>query len=312
MYASIDVGTNTALLLVAEIKNGKLQVLREEQRVPRLGQGVDAQKNVSENAMQRVIDALVEYRHILDTKYPTVNKVYLTGTSAVRDAANREAFMQKIKDETGLVMLLLSGLDEARLTYKGALGVLKESFNDQQNFVIDIGGGSSEVAFGKGQRLSDSHSFDMGSVRYTERFLEHDPPLSIEIEAVRNEIEKMLNEKQFASHTDSNLIGVAGTVTSLAFIEKGMKSYASEPLNGYQLTLETIEQYIKSFSQLTTDEIQAEYPEVMEGRADIIVAGLLILEAFMKRYQFEKLIVSTGGIRHGIILDKVPRKQEKH
>jgi len=308
MYASIDIGTNTALLLVAEIKNGKLQVIREEQRVPRLGQGVDAHKNVSESAMQRVIVALKEYRQILENEYQEVSQVYLTGTSAFRDAANRGAFMQKIKDETGLEMCLLSGMDEARLTYKGALGVLNELFNEQQNYVIDIGGGSSEVACGEGQRLSDSHSFDMGSVRYTERFLKHDPPISSEMEAARNEIERTLNEKQFKPYPGSKLIGVAGTVTSLAFIEKGMTTYVSEPLNGYLLSLKIIQQYIKNFSEQNTEEIRAQYPEVMKGRADIILAGLLILEAFMMHYNFEKLTVSTGGIRHGIILDKVSRE----
>lgn len=300
MFASVDIGTNTVLLLIAEINNQKLKVLREEQRVPRLGKGVDRDKNLSEAGIDRVLGALKEYKTIL-ADYSLSDDVVVTATSAVRDANNRDYFCAKVSKETGWNVRILSGNEEAQWTYSGALSMLNITA-DEPVIIIDIGGGSTELAYGKGQNLLDSHSFNMGSVRFTERYLKYDPPLPEEIEQCRQAADDMLAERLFHKYSSVSAIGVAGTVTSLAYIELKLDHYDPEKISGYELRTENITGFIETFAKMKTSEIMGKYPEVMAGRADIIVAGLIILERFLKSYGISKITVSNGGIRHGAIL----------
>ena len=187
MKAAIDIGTNTVLLLVGEISGGKLHVIHEEERAPRLGRNVDANKTLHEDSMLRVIAALKEYQEILSSRYPDVKEIIVTATSAVRDAANKQTFMDLVLKETGLRVRLLSGQEEAVWTYKGALSVL-EGLDKHETFVLDIGGGSTEIALGKYGILNQSHSYDMGCVRFTERYLKHEPPFQEEIMECKGQI----------------------------------------------------------------------------------------------------------------------------
>ncbi|MDZ7680407.1 MAG: Ppx/GppA phosphatase family protein [Fodinibius sp.] len=299
--ASIDIGTNTVLLLVAEVGRNSLQVLREEQRIPRLGQGVDDSGQLSDAAMQRVIAAVKEYQSLMDSQFDADIPLRLTATSAVRDAQNRQQFSDRIKEETGFDLEIVSGMEEAQLTFAGAKSMVRDQ-PDTQDVIIDIGGGSTEVAIGEGAQIFDRYSFDMGCVRYTERFLAHDPPTSDELRRCCSAIREMLQTYKFKLAKQVRLIGVAGTVTSLAYIDLGLTEYNSELLSGHHLTAEVISAHIEAIQQQTARELQAEHPVVMEGRADIFLAGLLILREFMTFYDFDHLVTSTGGIRHGAIL----------
>lgn len=300
MRAAIDIGTNTVLLLVAGVNDGVISPVHEEHRVPRLGKGVDADKTINEAATQRVILALKEYKEFLSNDFPNLESVMVTATSAVRDARNREEFMQSVKEETGYKIRLLSGREEADWTAHGALSVLDEV--SENVLIIDIGGGSTEVASLSEMNIVDAHSFDMGSVRFTERFLRDDPPKKEQITACRKEVENLLNDRPFDIEEDAILVGVAGTVTTLAGISSGLTEYQPEKLNGYVLTLDSIRSVIERFSVTSSEKILKEHPVYLKGRADIFMAGMLILEGFMDQEGFEELIVSTGGIRHGAIL----------
>lgn len=302
MKASIDIGTNTALLLVANINKGTVDILEEQQRVPRLGRGVDEAKYLSRESMDRVIDAIKEYQDIVDEKYPDIDSFRAVATSAVRDARNRQDFLGYVEDETGVNIRVLSGFEEAQYTFIGAQMVLDQQLNSHQKVVIDIGGGSTEVATG-GESLRDRYSYDMGCVRFTERFLKGDPPSVTQISACRKAAHKMLESYEFNFVNDSILIGVSGTVSSLAYVDKGCDKFISEELNGYQIPLNTLKDYISLFKNWSVDKLRDSYPVVMEGRADIFLAGLLILEAFMLAYDFDEVITSTGGIRHGVLVD---------
>jgi len=306
MKAAIDIGTNTVLLLIGSMHNGTLDVHHEEQRVPRLGKGVDKGKKLTNKAMQRVLTALQEYRQKIKTGYPEVESVRVTATSAVRDATNKKSFLERVAKKTGWEVEVLSGFEEARLTYLGAQSVI-DNRNDQ-NVIIDIGGGSTEVASGGNQNLRDRYSYDMGCVRFTERFLKDDVPQKVHIKNCRVAIRGTLSEYEFNFVDEASLIGVAGTVTSLAYIMRGLTTYDTSLLDGYEITLKTLSESIQTISNYTSQELLSRYPKVMEGRADIFLAGLLILQEFMKKYNFEKLIASTGGIRHGAILDDPTHK----
>lgn len=301
MKASIDIGTNTALLLVAEVEDKTLTVIREEQRVPRLGTGVDHSRQLSDEAIGRVIQFLEEYQEIIESDYPSVDSIQVTATSAVRDAENRDHFLKVVKQETGLKVRVLSGLDEAKYTFLGAKSVLDHQ-KTNSNVIIDIGGGSTEIAYGTLQ-VQDRYSYDMGCVRFTERFLSNDPPTEDQLADCRDEISRILKDYEFNFVDDASLIGVAGTVTSLAFIDKELSSYSSETISGHQLTVQDINDYISLFKSWPAQKLVIEYPVVMKGRADIFLAGLLILEEFMRKYNFTELITSTGGIRHGVVLN---------
>lgn len=305
MKAAIDIGTNTVLLLVAEIKNGVLKPVFEEQRIPRLGKGVDADRMINEAATKRVADALLEYRAILDEKFPEVREVIVTATSAVRDARNKTVFMEAIRKQTGFQIRLLSGKEEAEWTAAGALSVIKGDFSDQETLILDIGGGSTEVAQLKKGEVTDGHSFDMGSVRFTERFLKKDPPSKDQIEKCRKEVADYFKSRLFDTGESANAVGVAGTVTSLAAMSLDLQEYDPEKLAGHILTIRDVKEAITRFSERSADQMLEQYPVYLKGRADIFLAGLLILEGFLTHFGIESMIVSTGGIRHGAILNNV-------
>jgi exopolyphosphatase / guanosine-5'-triphosphate,3'-diphosphate pyrophosphatase len=304
IQASVDIGTNSVLLLVARLENGELTVLEERQSIPRLGRGVDEQRNLSEESMQRVLNVLTGYRQFLKENYPVcADEVVITATSAVRDSGNRDLFIQRIQNVTGWTVRLLSGQEEAETTYSGALSVLNIPETANKRYVIiDIGGGSTEIAMGSSRSLKSGRSYDMGSVRFSERFLKESPPGKKQIEKLKKEVRTLLDPDAGFGTDDAELIGVAGTVTSIAAIELNLELYQSGRLNGVSLSLETISQYVNTFSEMLPEEIEKKYPLFLKGRGDVILGGLLILQQFMECCAFSELTVSTGGIRHGILL----------
>ncbi|SHF49836.1 Ppx/GppA phosphatase [Fodinibius roseus] len=302
MKSAIDIGTNTVLLLVAEKEQGDIRVIEEQQRVPRLGRNVDEQRNLPDEAMGRVIDILKEYQHIIDRKYPDAGPPVVTATSAVRDANNRDEFIDRVEEQTGLRVTILSGLEEAACTFLGAQSVLPGVPRDQLKIVLDIGGGSTEIALGKEAEIMDRYSFDMGCVRFTERYLKDIPATPGQINDCKKAIREVLAEYPYDLEDDIRLVGVSGTVTSLVYIDRDLTAYDNDGINGCRLSAGAIRDYISIFRSATPDELTRRYPVVMEGRADIFLAGLLILEGVMDLYGFGSLIASTGGIRHGAVL----------
>ena len=301
--AAIDIGTNSVLLLVADTDNGKLRVIHEEQRLPRLGKGVDKDRTLSKDSIDRTIRVLLEYRTMLSKRYPAVDdRVYLTATSAARDASNREDFLKAIYDQTGWEVRLLGGEEEAGLTYRGALSVIDTDIS-KKYFVLDIGGGSTEFAVGYGNSLSSALSLDMGCVRFTERYLSGSPPDENEIKAAGSEVRDMISGLD-QIFEESEMVGVAGTVTALAGVVMNLGSYDATLMNGYRMTRQSIERLTENFSKMRSEEIEKRYPLFMQGRGEVILAGLIILTEVMKWSGHEELNVSTGGIQHGVIVEK--------
>lgn len=304
MKAAIDIGTNTVLLLVAEEQEDGLQIIHEEQRMPRLGKGVDADKTLDPESMERVINSLKEYKAILESDFKDVSKVIVTATSAVRDAANRDEFLTLVDTQTGFKVQLLSGEEEAEYTYRGALTVIEEEL-DGDVFVLDIGGGSTEIALGRNGKLVDSYSFDMGCVRFTERFLLEDPPFQEQLHQCREAVKYLLDSKKFKNKRKVQAIGVAGTLTSLAAIDLQIDEYDPEHMNGHVIVSEKLRKGIEIFSLHTHKQLLELSPKVLKGREDIFLAGLLILEVFLDYFDLDEIRVSTGGIRHGALLQSV-------
>lgn len=299
--ASIDIGTNSVLLLVAEYntKSG-LTVLHETQELPRLGEGVDKDRKLSTESQIRVIKVLKSYKAFLTEQFPElVHHTIVTATSAVRDASNRDSFLESVFSETGWKIRLLTGYEEAQITYKGALSVL-EIAPDERYVVLDIGGGSTEIARGIGSKLIDGISLDMGSVRFTERFFNNLKSDRSSVQEIRSEVMRNL-ETIDSLKKPFSVVGVAGTVSSIAAIALGLKNYDSSALNGYRLSRIDIENYITEFMDLTSQEIEEKNPAYLKGRGDVILAGIIILSEFLNWCESDSLLVSTGGIRHGVV-----------
>ncbi len=295
--AVIDIGTNTVLLLVAEVSDdGRLRPLLYEQRIPRLGTGVDATRRLAEESISRVILVLKEYLQLLSPYHPVSTVV--CGTSALRDADNRRDFTELLERELGLVVEVLTGEDEAILTYRGALSGLS---GVQRAIVLDVGGGSTEISAGDTSHVLQKWSLDIGSVRLTERFFRHDPPASSEVDEATLCIRGELRRLAGFDGSGHVLIGVAGTATTLAVLDQGLKDFTMEAVSNYRLSRQAVERLFTRLKEVPHVELLRLTP-AMQGRADIMTAGTLLLKEVMDATRCDELIVSERGVRYGIAL----------
>ena len=302
MYtASIDIGTNSVLLLIVEQTELGLQVHEEVQRLPRLGAMVDSNGVLARQSIDRVLEVLTEYAEIIQTYGDGVlKKTRVTATSAVRDAANKNEFLSLVKEIVGFEIQILSGEEEAKYTYLGAISQTKVESNSI--LVVDIGGGSTELAMGDSSQWLRGISVDMGCVRFNECYLIHNPPYQEEIGECRRSIEGLLESTKLRFPSDTRVVAVSGTATSLAVIDQQLFPYQLSRINNYRLNTDKLAKIIEIFSLHTYEQLIELHPEVMQGRADVFLAGLLILEGVLRFASVEEFIVSSGGIRHGILL----------
>ncbi len=302
--AAIDVGTNTVLLLLARVEpDGSITPILHEQRFPRLGRGVDEGRHLSPDSMKRAIGVLKEYQALLAPQRP--DRVVVCGTSAVRDAINREEFLRLVRTETGLTLEILSGPDEAHWTYRGALSGLG---NIGRTTVLDIGGGSTEIITGDRTAVERTFSLQMGSVRLKERFLRHDPPTPAELESAIAAVEDVLGLAGVPPPTPSTLVGVAGTATSLALLAQGAPDFDARSVAGYRMPYAVVERLFRTLSDMPSATIRA-LSSVMEGRADVITAGALILREVMAHWNFNEIVVSERGVRYGLVLREAEKRE---
>ncbi len=295
--AVIDIGTNTILLLVANVHpDGMVEPLAYEQRIPRLGQGVDAQRRLHPDSMQRAIRVLDEYKAMISQFHPA--RTAVIGTSAVRDARNRDEFSSRIMSQTGMALEILSGGDEAQWTYRGAISGMP---GIRSATVVDIGGGSTEIIAGTGTSVRNSCSIDIGSVRLTERHVKGDPPEKKGLQEMERFIAESLDAVSFEPDSGSTLVAVAGTATTLALLVRGCTEFSLETVVGATLSAAEIESVANDLSRMNVGEI-LERGSFMQGRADVITAGAFILRAILKKFRFSSVTVSERGVRYGIAL----------
>jgi exopolyphosphatase/guanosine-5'-triphosphate,3'-diphosphate pyrophosphatase len=295
--AVVDIGTNTVLLLVARVDaSGRIETLLDQQRVPRLGQGVDASRKLSDDAMDRVLAVLDEYALLIAPFHP--ERVVLFGTSAVRDAANREEFSRRVERRTGHRLEVLSGADEARWTFRGGVS---GADGEGRFTVIDIGGGSTEISVGDRTGISHHLSLDAGSVRLTERFFRSDPPSEADLEYAISYVEDQIAKAVRFPVSGTTLVGVAGTATTLAALDQEMMDFDVGRIAGYRLRVGRVESMFRDLSRRDSKSILA-LSNMMRGRNDIITAGALILREMMSHLGFAECVVSERGVRYGIAL----------
>ncbi len=296
--AAVDCGTNSTRLLVAGAGGAPLRRLM---RITRLGQGVDATGRLDLEAVERTLAVLAEYREEMDRL--GVGPVRASATSAVRDAANRDDFLDGAEKVVGTRPELLSGEEEGRLSYAGATADLDPAAGPY--LVVDIGGGSTELVAGPGGGAEPEGvvSIDVGCVRVTERFLHHDPPTEEEVAAARRAVGEALDRAVAAVPAARGarvLVGLAGTVTTLAALDQGLESYDRDRVHHYVLDRGRVEELA---SVLLGEPAAARSARagVEAGRADVIAGGALVLAVVMERLGIDRCLVSEADILDGMV-----------
>ncbi|MCB1030271.1 MAG: Ppx/GppA family phosphatase [Acidimicrobiales bacterium] len=310
LVASIDIGTNSTRLLVAELEAGQPLRSRERlMRITRLGQGVDKTGSLDADAMERTVNVLKEYRTVMDSLGVGEGRVRMAATSACRDASNREVFFDAAQQAVGVRPELLSGEAEAELSFRGATAGL--SVADQPFLVFDLGGGSTEFVFGTvGEvgRIEAHISIDVGCVRLTERFLSQaDPPEPEDLAAAITFTDAWLDDVELAIPQigeANTVVGLAGTVSTVAAVEIGLASYDRDQIHGFRLTKAAAEDVFRTLvTESRADRIHN--PGLEEARADVIVGGCCALVAIMRRFGIEEIVCSESDILDGLAMSVV-------
>jgi len=301
--AVIDMGTNSTRLLAAEVEDGRVEELERRSTVTRLGRGVDTSGQLATEAIEDVANTVGEYIQLYDPLDPEV--VSVLATSAVRDAENSGAFIAELRERFAMNARILTGEEEARLTYAGAVAN-REPANG--TLVIDIGGGSTEIVVGTGHEMAFHTSLQVGTVRHTERHIRNDPATAPELESLAEDIRKQLfAELAAADFFDiKSGIAVAGTPTSLAAIDQELDPYDPEKVHGYVLTLDAIQRMYSMLSGKSLEE-RLKVPGLHPGRAPTIVAGVVILIQAMRAFGLQQIEVSEHDILHGAALEAAER-----
>lgn len=290
--ATIDIGTNTTLLLVAEkASDGSLVAVEEHATITRLGEGVDKTRALAPAAIERTNACLDRYAEIVSRL--KVDRVAVVGTSAMRDAGGGEAVRSHVKEKLGVEARTISGDEEARLTFLGALSGIAEAKSGRNVVVFDIGGGSTEVV--RGDRSSASiayaHSFDVGSVRLTERHGEDRAALRT---AVREAFASLP-----ALDLEAPPVGIAGTVTTLAAVSMAMATYDGARVHGSSLSVDTLTRVVDDLAARSLEE-RKKVPGLEPKRADVIVAGGFVVLGFLEKLGATSVTVSDRGVRWGL------------
>jgi exopolyphosphatase/guanosine-5'-triphosphate,3'-diphosphate pyrophosphatase len=293
---AIDIGTNTVLLLVAEKRDGALVAIEERATITRLGEGVDKSRELKPEAIVRTSAALDDYAKI--TRALGVEKMAVVGTSAMRDARGGEKIRAYVNETFGVDACVLSGDEEARMTFAGALSGLSIS-PDEDVAVFDIGGGSTEIVRGKNSVIDYAHSFDIGSVRLTERHVKSDPPTAEEISILEKAAADQLEPAR--SVRASRIVGIAGTVTTLAAVALEMKNYDGARVHGHVMTRDTISKTVKRLASIPLSQRQ-HVTGLEPKRADVIVAGGIIALACLDALGASEVTISDRGVRWGLAL----------
>jgi exopolyphosphatase / guanosine-5'-triphosphate,3'-diphosphate pyrophosphatase len=294
--AVIDIGTNSTRLLVADVAGGRVSPLDRRSTVTRLGRGVDLSGHLSTEAIEDVCKAIGDYVGILEEL--GAETVEAIATSAVRDADNGSAFIAELRERFALSARVLDGEEEARATY---LGATSESLPTEPTLVVDIGGGSTELVVGTGDRVSFHDSLQAGVVRHTERCFSGDPPTAEEMEALAADVRSLIAMSVGAGVEVSHGIAVAGTPTSLAAVELELEPYEPARVHGHVLALPSIQHMLSRLASVPLAE-RVEIPGLHPDRAPTIVAGVVILIETMRAFELEQISVSEHDILYGTAL----------
>ncbi|MCD6176260.1 MAG: Ppx/GppA family phosphatase [Candidatus Cloacimonetes bacterium] len=300
-YAILDIGTNSIKFFLFSIENGKSITIIDTNNISRLGEGLLKTGIISNAAMDRNIEALREF--MKSAKEENVKEITAVGTMCLRTANNSDVFLKKAKDELGLVIKVIPGEEEARLSYLAVLSTIGNT--DKDVVVFDTGGGSTEFIFGKGANLNNRISLNLGAVHPTEEFLLSDPVTNTELKKMQDYMMDFFNEKITERKADY-LIGIGGTVTSMGAVMHKMVKYDPKIIQGSQMSLDEVKSQIELYQNKTIEE-RKQIPGLQPKRADVILAGAGIINTIMEIFKIDSFTISDRGLRHGLMFDKYLR-----
>lgn len=295
--AALDLGTNTFLCLIAEgTKSGITKVHKDLMQVVRLGQDIDKAGEFHPDALKRARQCLLEFKKEIEAQ--KVDAVLAMATSAARDARNGQELF-KIGEELNIPIQIIPGEDEARITYQGATAGLVDQ--SKTSLIVDIGGGSTELIYGQGEKIFFGESLNIGGVRLTEKFISAQPVPENERIILQEYIQAQLEDvlSYLKNKTVDQIITVAGTPTSLVAIEIG--GFDEKKVDGFFLKKERLAYWVNEFANTSVEEKKTRYG--LGGRADIIYAGASILLIVIESLNLPGMIVSTKGVRYGVALE---------
>lgn len=297
MNAAIDIGSNTVRLLIGEFRDGHLEPLLYKRQITRLAGGMSTENNLSQESMHRTLMALVDFsKTVADHR---VGQIRVVGTAALRKAVNRQNFVEAASDQAGLLVEVITGEEEARLMALGALSVLQPL--PERAIIIDIGGGSTEVVCCDGVSVFFQASYPLGVVRLSEEFSDVKMRRA-QIDRVVSDCIRSLERTLSMPLSNCQLIGTAGTMTTLAAVDLRMAQYDPAHINNHVLSLDSLRDRVESFSRMSVHE--RELIAGMEpGRGDLILPGLDIVIAFMNATSQQTIKVADSGLMEGVLID---------
>ncbi len=297
--ASIDIGTNTILLLIAKVGEGIIHPLFEIETVARLGENVQRNGMLLKEAMERGFQTLSQYSK--RCREMEVQEIFAAGTSALREAKNSEEFLELIKERLDLSIEVISGEEEAQLSF---LAVAKDlQVREKPILVVDVGGGSTEFILGRDNQINQWISLPLGSVRFTEQFLCSDPVQEEEWEKMEKKIRQLLVNIPHSKELLS-MVAVGGTATALASVEQGLEEFIPEKIHHFVLGKEALKNQLLLYRSKTIEE-RKKIPGLSAARADVILAGGAILYLAMEELGCPSALISCHGVRYGLLYKKL-------
>jgi exopolyphosphatase/guanosine-5'-triphosphate,3'-diphosphate pyrophosphatase len=289
--AGVDIGTNTILMSIADkSEDGNFNVIADYHEIARLGEGINHSGLINNNALSRAKEILKKFKTYCDSE--NVAEIRVAGTSALRDAKNNSDVIAELSEVLGAPVKVISGDDEASLSFLGA------STGSSAAIVIDIGGGSTEFITGHNGHLDWLKSFQIGSVRLTEKFFSQHPPHLSELTEARDHLNDLF--KGSIPVIDANTYGIGGTFTTIAGISRNLTEFESNSINGLELSLNDFESVLEKLLNSSVEQIVKDL-NIHPGRADIITAGTLIAIEALKAISAQNCVISTNGLRTGLI-----------
>jgi len=301
--AALDVGSNTVLMLVAELSNTGVRPLADWLRITRLGRGVDRTGLLDPAAAALTLDAIAEFTE--QARALGARKILTAATAALRDAHNGAEFIGQVRQRTGVDLEIISGQTEAQLNFLAATHGLSID-PAQPMLIVDIGGGSTELIRCEAGAQPAMVSLQIGSVRLTERFISNDPPTEHQRAQLYDAVREQLRPLGWDEFRPALLVGVAGTVTTVCAVALDLKTYDHAVVHGRRLSQAQVEETARKFFSLTTAQ-RKELPGMVEGRADVIPAGAAILDCVVQFFHAPSVTVSDQGVRWGLVYRELER-----
>ena len=295
--ATIDVGSYSVRLTVAEIEKNKVNIILEKGYITSLASGLEEDSFLKEDRVEETLRVLKEYKE--DIEKLKVDKVIAVATEALRKAKNSKDFIERVRKEVGVEIKVITPEEEGRLAYTAAVLSLEP---EGVTLIVDQGGGSTEMVFGKDIHIDEVVSLPIGIVSLTEKFFQNDPPTEEEISELMQFLDKQISPIRKDVDT---IVGLGGTITTVASLEFNIYPYSSEKIHGRKLSKEALSKWFSILAKLPYRERSKRFRQIEDRRAKVIVAGIAMFIKILDIFEKDCLVVSDWGVKHGLILREV-------